>query len=64
MAHPDHRLLCGGLLHRHPLKPEDIHIMKKSSYSGAFGDYSSYSSEFDEIGDPEADGAEVSADEE
>jgi len=46
------------------LNPEDIHIMKKSSYSGAFGDYSSYSSEFDEISDPDADGAEVSADEE
>ena len=35
------------------LNPEDIHIMKKSSYSGMFGDYSSYSSEYDEIGDAE-----------
>ena len=33
------------------LNPEDIHIMRKSKYSGMFGDYSSYSSEYDEIGD-------------
>ncbi len=31
------------------LNPEDIHIMKKSEYSGMFGDYSSYSAEYDEI---------------
>ena len=37
------------------LNPEDIHIMKKSEYSGMFGDYSSYSEEFDELADPEAD---------
>ncbi len=37
------------------LNPEDIHIMKKSAYSGMFGDYSSYSEEFDELADPEAD---------
>ena len=37
------------------LNPEDIHIMKKSAYSGMFGDYSSYSEEFDELGDPEAE---------
>ncbi|MBQ6706513.1 MAG: ABC transporter ATP-binding protein [Clostridia bacterium] len=36
------------------LNPEDIHIMKKSEYSGMFGDYSSYSEEFDEMADPEA----------
>ena len=36
------------------LNPEDIHIMKKSAYSGMFGDYSSYSEEFDELGDAEA----------
>jgi len=29
--------------------PEQIHIMKKSEYSGKFGDYSSYSAEYDEI---------------
>ena len=34
------------------LNPEDIHIMKKSAYSGMFGDYSSYSEEFDELADP------------
>ena len=33
------------------LNPEDIHIMRRSKYSGMFGDYSSYSSEYDEIGD-------------
>ncbi len=37
------------------LNPEDIHIMKKSAYSGMFGDYSSYSEEFDELGDPDLD---------
>ena len=29
--------------------PEQIHIMKKSEYSGMFGDYSSYSAEYEEI---------------
>ena len=37
------------------LNPEDIHIMKKSEYSGMFGDYSSYSAEYDEIGDTSVD---------
>ena len=40
------------------LGPEDIHIMKKSKYSGMFGDYSSYSAEYDEIGDSELEPAE------
>ncbi len=31
------------------LNPEDIHIMHKSEYSGSFGDYSSYSAEYDEL---------------
>ena len=31
------------------LNPEDIHVMRKSEYSGQFGDYSSYSAEYDEI---------------
>ncbi|MGI5970866.1 MAG: spermidine/putrescine ABC transporter ATP-binding protein [Oscillospiraceae bacterium] len=35
------------------LNPEDIHIMKKSMYSGMFGDYSSYSAEYDDISDAE-----------
>lgn len=34
------------------LDPDAIHIMKKSSYSGMFGDYSSYSNELDELADP------------
>jgi spermidine/putrescine transport system ATP-binding protein len=29
--------------------------MKKSAYSGMFGDYSSYSEEFDELADPGMD---------
>nr|MBQ4320584.1 TOBE domain-containing protein [Clostridia bacterium] len=31
------------------LEPDAIHIMKKSKYSGMFGDYSSYSDEMDEL---------------
>ena len=48
------------------LNPDDIHIMKKSEYSGMFGDYSSYSAEYDEINDPDfdADEAEEDADDE
>ena len=30
------------------IQPDEIHIMKKSSYSGLFGDYSSFSDEMDE----------------
>ena len=37
------------------LNPDDIHIMRKSQYSGLFGDYSSYSEEYDEIGDASFD---------
>ena len=33
------------------LDPDAIHIMKKSKYSGMFGDYSSYSDEMDELSD-------------
>ena len=39
------------------LNPEDIHVMKKSEYSGMFGDYSSYSAEYDEIGEEQSDEA-------
>lgn len=35
------------------LDPDAIHIMKKSKYSGTFGDYSSFSSEIDELSNPE-----------
>ncbi len=37
------------------LNPEDIHIMHKSEYSGMFGDYSSYSAEYDELTEENAD---------
>jgi spermidine/putrescine transport system ATP-binding protein len=38
------------------IDPDGFHIMKKSSYSGKFGDYSSYSSEYDELNEgPEAE---------
>jgi spermidine/putrescine transport system ATP-binding protein len=44
------------------IDPDGIHIMKKSTYTGLFGDYSSYSAEYDEISDvdyePEEAGAE------
>ena len=46
------------------LTPEDIHIMKKSDYSGQYGDYSSYSAEYDEIGDPDAESEEGAENEE
>jgi spermidine/putrescine transport system ATP-binding protein len=40
------------------VKPEEIHIMKKSQYSGLYGDYSSFSDEFDELSDPTAESEE------
>ena len=33
------------------IDPDGIHVMKKSEYSGMFGDYSSYSEEYEEISD-------------
>ena len=33
------------------IEPDAIHIMKKSEYSGKFGDYSSFSDEMDTISD-------------
>ncbi len=33
------------------IEPDDIHIMKKSQYSGLYGDYSSYSEEIDLLSD-------------
>ncbi len=33
------------------IDPDGFHVMGKSAYSGLFGDYSSYSEEYDEIGD-------------
>ena len=35
------------------IEPDAIHIMKKSEYSGKFGDYSSYSDEIDHLNDTE-----------
>lgn len=35
------------------IEPDAIHIMKKSVYSGKFGDYSSYSDEIDELSNPD-----------
>ena len=48
------------------IDPDGIHVMKKSQYSGMFGDYSSYSEEYDEIGDAsyELEEEEESEDEE
>ena len=34
------------------IEPEAIHIMKKSEFSGMFGDYSSFSDELDSLSDP------------
>ena len=41
------------------IDPAGIHVMKKSAYSGMFGDYSSFSEEYDELDD-----ATLSSDEE
>ncbi len=35
------------------IEPDAIHIMKKSEYSGLYGDYSSYSEEMDHLSDTE-----------
>ncbi len=35
------------------LEPDAIHVMKKSEFSGMFGDYSCFSDEYEEISDPE-----------
>ena len=37
------------------IDPDAIHIMKKSEYSGRYGDYSSYSEEIDTMSDAEAE---------
>ena len=39
------------------IDPDAIHIMKKSAYSGAFGDYSSFSDELEHLSDPEEEEA-------
>ena len=40
------------------IEPDAIHIMKKSEYSGLYGDYASFSNEFDELSDAESEGSE------
>ena len=40
------------------IEPDAIHVMKKSEYSGLFGDYSSYSEEFDELSSVETEETE------
>ncbi len=37
------------------IEPEAIHVMKKSEYSGMFGDYSSFSDELDNLGNPDSE---------
>ena len=37
------------------IEPDAIHVMKKSEYSNMFGDYSSFSEEFDELSTPEVE---------
>ncbi len=38
------------------IDPDGFHIMKKSAYSGLYGDYSSYSEEYDELSEVEPEG--------
>ena len=48
------------------IEPDAIHIMKKSEFSGQFGDYSTFSDEMDTLSDPDSvnedDGEEEEAD--
>ena len=37
------------------IEPDAIHVMKKSEYSGMFGDYSSFSNELDELSNADAE---------
>ena len=43
------------------IEPDAIHIMKKSKYSGTFGDYSSFSDEMDNISNPDYNEEETDA---
>ena len=40
------------------IDPDAIHIMKKSEFSGMFGDYSSFSDELDKLSDATEDAEE------
>ena len=46
------------------IDPEGFHIMKKSEYSGTFGDYSSYSEEYEELADAGAEPEEEESEDE
>jgi spermidine/putrescine transport system ATP-binding protein len=46
------------------IDPDGFHIMKKSRYSGKFGDYSSYSEEYDELSDVSAEDEDGAAEDE
>ena len=46
------------------IDPDGIHVMKKSQYSGMFGDYSSYSEEYEEIGDASIEPEEAQSEDE
>ncbi len=37
------------------IEPDAIHVMKKSEFSGMFGDYSSFSDEMDDMSNPDAE---------
>ena len=41
------------------IEPDAIHVMKKSEYSGTFGDYSTFSDEMDTLSDPTIPDEEV-----
>lgn len=46
------------------IEPDAIHIMKKSEFSGMYGDYSSFSDELEELSDPDMNQGEETTDEE
>lgn len=41
------------------ITPDDIHIMKKSEYSGIYGDYSSFSEEYEHLDDISEDSEDI-----
>ena len=45
------------------IEPDAIHIMKKSEFSGMYGDYSSFSDELEELSDPDISQEEDETDE-
>ncbi len=55
MAHPDDRQPGSRQRIGIRIVPDGFHIMHKSKYSGLYGDYSSFSEEYDELSDAEYD---------